>query len=56
MTLAYEEVGDGLSFTRIELIDVMKIVDAGHNTARGMHGSWAGAMGHMQFMPSTFLA
>lgn len=54
MTLAYE--GRRAEFFRNQLIDVMRIVDAGHNTADGMRGSWAGAMGHMQFMPSTFLA
>lgn len=54
MTLAYE--GRRADFFRSQLIDVMRIVDTGHNTAGGMRGSWAGAMGHMQFMPSTFLA
>lgn len=54
MTLAYE--GRRADFFRSQLMDVMRIVDAGHNTADGMRGSWAGAMGHMQFMPSTFLA
>ena len=33
----------------------MRIVDAGHNTVAGMRGSWAGAMGQMQFMPSTLI-
>jgi len=54
MTLAYE--GRRADFFRSQLIDVMRIVDAGHNDISGMRGSWAGAMGHMQFMPSTFLA
>ena len=53
MTLAYE--GRRSDFFRGQLLDAMRIVDAGHNTVAGMRGSWAGAMGHMQFMPSTLL-
>ena len=53
MTLAYE--GRRAAFFRSQLLDTMRIVDAGHNTVAGMRGSWAGAMGNMQFMPSTLL-
>ena len=53
MTLAYE--GRRAAFFRNQLLDTMRIVDAGHNTVAGMRGSWAGAMGQMQFMPSTLL-
>ncbi len=53
MTLAYE--GRRADFFRHQLLDAMRIVDAGHNNVAGMRGSWAGAMGHMQFMPSTLL-
>ena len=53
MTLAYE--GRRAAFFRSQLLDTMRIVDAGHNTVSGMRGSWAGAMGNMQFMPSTLL-
>jgi membrane-bound lytic murein transglycosylase B len=53
MTLAYE--GRREAFFRSQLLDTMRIVDAGHNTVAGMRGSWAGAMGNMQFMPSTML-
>ena len=53
MTLAYE--GRRAEFFRNQLLDTMRIVDAKHNTVAGMRGSWAGAMGHMQFMPSTFM-
>jgi membrane-bound lytic murein transglycosylase B len=53
MTLAYE--GRRAEFFRGQLLDTMRIVDAGHNNIAGMRGSWAGAMGHMQFMPSTML-
>lgn len=53
MTLAYE--GRRAEFFRSQLLDAMRIIDARHNTVAGMRGSWAGAMGHMQFMPSTLL-
>lgn len=53
MTLAYE--GRRAEFFRGQLLDAMRIVDAKHNTVAGMRGSWAGAMGHMQFMPSTLM-
>jgi membrane-bound lytic murein transglycosylase B len=53
MTLAYE--GRRADFFRSELMDLMRIADAGHSSIEGMRGSWAGAMGHMQFMPSTFV-
>ncbi len=38
-----------------ELIDALRIIDAGDISADRMQGSWAGAMGHVQFMPSVFL-
>jgi membrane-bound lytic murein transglycosylase B len=41
-------------FFRAELIEALRIVDQGHIAPDQMKGSWAGAMGHMQFMPSTF--
>jgi membrane-bound lytic murein transglycosylase B len=53
MTLAYE--GRRAVFFRNQLFDLMRIVDAHHNPIQKMQGSWAGAMGHMQFMPSTFI-
>lgn len=53
MTLAYE--GRRASFFRSQLFDAMRIVDAGHQRASRLIGSWAGATGHLQFMPSTFL-
>ncbi len=43
-------------FFRGELINALKILDAGHITPERMLGSWAGAMGQSQFMPSSFLA
>ena len=44
------------AFFRRELFDALTILDHGHITIGGMTGSWAGAMGHTQFMPSNFLA
>ena len=38
-----------------ELITALQILDAGHVNARQMVGSWAGAMGHPQFMPTSFM-
>ncbi|XOV83783.1 MAG: lytic murein transglycosylase [bacterium] len=42
-------------FTR-ELMATLEIVDTGDIAADELIGSWAGAIGHMQFMPTTFLA
>ncbi|MEE4282419.1 MAG: lytic murein transglycosylase [Pseudomonadales bacterium] len=41
-------------FTR-ELMATLEIVDAGDIASDELVGSWAGAIGHMQFMPTTFL-
>ncbi len=38
-----------------ELMNALTILDEGAVTADKMEGSWAGAMGHVQFMPSVFL-
>ena len=53
-TLAWD--GRRSVFFRNQLLDALRIIDAGHVAAIDMVGSWAGAMGHMQFMPSTFRA
>lgn len=53
-TLAFD--GRRSGFFRSQLLDALRIIDAGHTSAAEMKGSWAGAMGHMQFMPSTFRA
>lgn len=42
-------------FFKSELFAALKILDKRHITAEEMVGSWAGAMGWCQFMPSTFL-
>jgi membrane-bound lytic murein transglycosylase B len=52
-TLAYD--GRRSTFFRQELLYALRIVDEGHITPRAMRGSWAGAMGQTQFMPSSFV-
>jgi membrane-bound lytic murein transglycosylase B len=52
-TLAYE--GRRARFFRAELMNALRILDQGHVPPDRMLGSWAGAMGQSQFMPSTFL-
>lgn len=51
-TLAYDPRRSG--FFRRELITALRIIDQGHIAHEQMSGSWAGAMGQCQFMPSTF--
>jgi membrane-bound lytic murein transglycosylase B len=53
-TLAYEP--RRADFFRGELFNAMAIVQSGSIDARTMTGSWAGAMGQPQFMPSSYLA
>ncbi len=42
------------AFFRKEFFAAMKIVQAGDVSAEEFQGSWAGAFGHTQFMPTTF--
>ena len=44
------------SYFRKELFAALRILDEGHIAHADMKGSWAGAMGQSQFMPSSFLA
>lgn len=44
------------AFWRGELIGALAILERGDTTAERMSGSWAGAMGHTQFMPTTYNA
>lgn len=53
-TLAYD--GRRGAFFRGELMNALQIIDEGHISAQEMNGSWAGAMGQNQFMPSSFLS
>ena len=41
---------------RAQLYDALTMVERGHIDAPSMRGSWAGAMGQPQFMPSSYLA
>jgi membrane-bound lytic murein transglycosylase B len=52
VTLIYD--GRRSSFFKRELIHALRILDEGHVSIDEMKGSWAGAMGQLQFMPSTF--
>jgi peptidoglycan lytic transglycosylase B len=52
-TLAFD--GRRSAFFRSELINALKIVEQDQISPKEMLGSWAGAMGQVQFMPSTFL-
>ncbi|SDW72650.1 lytic murein transglycosylase [Litoreibacter albidus] len=42
-------------FFEQQLIAALQILQAGDVAPRGMTGSWAGAMGHTQFMPTSYL-
>ncbi|MBU2871570.1 lytic murein transglycosylase [Colwellia sp. E2M01] len=52
-TLAYE--GRREAFFKKQLMAALTILDEGHITSHDMKGSWAGAMGQNQFMPTSFL-
>jgi membrane-bound lytic murein transglycosylase B len=52
-TLAFN--GFRASFFRAQLIAALKILSQGHIALHQMKGSWAGAMGQCQFIPTTFL-
>ncbi|HEV2666008.1 MAG TPA: lytic murein transglycosylase, partial [Blastocatellia bacterium] len=52
-TLAWEP--RRADFFRGELFDALTMVSRGHIDVASMTGSWAGAMGHPQFMPSSYL-
>ncbi|SMO75996.1 lytic murein transglycosylase [Paracoccus laeviglucosivorans] len=53
-TLAYD--GRRGEFFAGELVAALRIIQSGDVDNAHMVGSWAGAMGHTQFMPSSFLA
>ena len=52
-TLAYD--GRRSQYFRRELLAALRILQEGHISPDQMTGSWAGAMGQCQFMPSSFL-
>lgn len=51
-TLAYD--GRRGAFFRQELLYALRILDSGSVVLEQMKGSWAGAMGQLQFLPSVF--
>ncbi|TDO09847.1 MULTISPECIES: lytic murein transglycosylase [Halomonas] len=53
-SLAYE--GRRRDFARSELLAALRILEDGDIAPERMLGSWAGAMGHTQFLPSSFEA
>ncbi|GAB4523353.1 MAG: lytic murein transglycosylase [Parvularculaceae bacterium] len=53
-TLAFE--GRRTSYGREQLLGALKILDMGYASKDLMKGSWAGAMGQTQFIPTTYLA
>ncbi len=53
VTLAYDSRRGPLF--RNELFNALQIVDRGDETLDQMRGSWAGALGQPQFMPSSYL-
>lgn len=52
-TLAFD--GRRSTYFRHELLQALTILDQGYVDVENMIGSWAGAMGQTQFMPSTFV-
>lgn len=54
VTLAYE--GRRETFFKQEFYHALDIMAQGHISLENMKGSWAGAMGQSQFMPSSFMA
>lgn len=53
-TLAYD--GRRRAFFESQLIAALKILQNGDTSPANMTGSWAGAMGHTQFIPTSYLA
>ncbi len=54
-TLSYDNARRATYF-RGELMKALRILDNGDTSVGGLLGSWAGAMGQPQFMPSSYLA
>ena len=53
--LAYADPKRG-KFGRTQLLAALQILQSGDVQPRAMMGSWAGAMGHTQFIPTTYLS
>ncbi|MGN7770048.1 lytic murein transglycosylase [Phyllobacterium sp. 22552] len=54
-TLAYADPRRG-KFGRTQLIAAMKILQSGDIDRSHLTGSWAGALGHTQFIPTSYIA
>jgi membrane-bound lytic murein transglycosylase B len=48
--------GTKAKFARPQLVSALKILQRGDVSFEAMNGSWAGAMGHTQFIPTTYTA
>lgn len=53
-TLAYADKRRA-KYARSQLIAALKILQRGDISVKGLQGSWAGAMGHTQFIPTSYL-
>jgi membrane-bound lytic murein transglycosylase B len=54
MTLACS--GTKAKFARGQIVSALRILQRGDTSFEAMNGSWAGAMGHTQFIPTTYTA
>jgi membrane-bound lytic murein transglycosylase B len=52
-TLAYMDPKRG-KYARAQLVAALKMLQEGDVSAKGLTGSWAGAMGHTQFIPTSY--
>ncbi|MFP4004946.1 MAG: lytic murein transglycosylase, partial [Alphaproteobacteria bacterium] len=52
-TLSYR--GDRTGYGEQQLLAALRLLADGHKPAEAMKGSWAGAVGHTQFVPTTYL-
>jgi membrane-bound lytic murein transglycosylase B len=46
--------GTKAKFAKPQIVTALKILQHGDINLQGMNGSWAGAMGHTQFIPTTY--
>ncbi|MFZ2018630.1 MAG: lytic murein transglycosylase, partial [Methyloceanibacter sp.] len=46
--------GTKAKFAKVQIVTALKILQHGDIALEGMNGSWAGAMGHTQFIPTTY--
>src|SRR5581483_5282811 len=47
--------GTKAKFAKPQIVTALKILQHGDINLEGMNGSWAGAMGHSQFIPTTYI-